>query len=277
MPRMRLKARRAAHLTILSLAVLAAAPACVPPSNQPHVTLIGDSTMAAMVWYDNSGTTHSQNVLRTKYSVNIQAESCRRLTAPSCRGRFGYAPSNTLDVLRAYRGRLGEAVVIMAGYDDVNIGDAIGQIMAETRAQGVKHVIWLTFPLNVPYVLPGGFPARNLYAQHNTALYLWSLNQPTMHLADWNNYSRGHPEWFGRDGIHLTPAGTMALASFIKAQLDQYVKPVPPPKPAKPATPPTTAKATTTTAPATTTSTTTTSTTTTSTVPDSTTTTTTIV
>ena len=114
--------------------------------------------------------------------------------------------------------------------------------MAETRAQGVKHVIWLTFPLNVPYVLPDGFPARNLYSQHNTALYLWSLNEPTMHLADWNNYSRGHPEWFGRDGIHLTPAGTMALASFIKAQLDRYVKPVPPPKPAKPASPPTTAR-----------------------------------
>ena len=59
MPQVRLKARRAALLTILSLSVLAAAPACVPPSNQPHVTLIGDSTMAAMVWYDNSGATHS--------------------------------------------------------------------------------------------------------------------------------------------------------------------------------------------------------------------------
>ena len=93
--------------------------------------------MAAMVWYDNSGATQSQNVVR-KYSLNIQAESCRRLTAPSCRGRFGYTPSNTMDVLRAFRGRLGEAVVIMGGYDDVNIGDAIGQILAETKAQGVK-------------------------------------------------------------------------------------------------------------------------------------------
>ena len=97
-------------------------------------------------------------------TVALEAESCRRLVAPSCRGRFGYVPSNTMDVLRAYRGRLGEAVVIMAGYDDISIGDAVGQIMAETEAQGVKHVIWLTFPLNVPYVLPSGFPARNLYA-----------------------------------------------------------------------------------------------------------------
>jgi hypothetical protein len=221
--------------------------------------------MAAMVWYDNSGATQSQNVIRAKYSLNIQAESCRRLTAPSCRGRFGYAPSNTIDVLRAHRGRLGEAVVIMAGYDDVNIGDAIGQIMAETKAQGVKHVIWLTFPLNVPYVLPNGFPARNLYSAHNGALYLWSLNEPTMHLADWNTYSRGHPEWFGRDGIHLSPAGTMALAWFIRAQLDKYVKPVPPPTTARPASPPTTARPATTTTSTTTTSTTSTTTTTTTT------------
>jgi hypothetical protein len=271
---MRLTARRAAHLTILSLAVLAAAPACVPPNPLPHVTLIGDSTMAAMVWYDNSGATQSQNVVRAKYSLNIQAESCRRLTAPSCRGRFGYTPSNTMDVLRAFRGRLGEAVVIMGGYDDVNIGDAIGQILAETKAQGVKHVIWLTYPLNVPYVLPNGFPARNLYTQHNTALYLWSLNEKTLHLADWNNYSRGHPEWFGRDGIHLTPAGTMALAWFIRAELDKYVKPVPPPTTAKPAGPTTTARPAATTTTSTTTTTTSTTTTTTTTVADSTTTTT---
>ena len=111
-----------------------------------------------------------------------------------------------MDVLRAYRGRLGEAVVIMAGYDDMSIGDAVPQIMAETEAQGVKHVIWLTFPLNVPYVLPSGFPARNLYANHNLVLYLYSLNHPTMHLADWNTYSAGHREWFGTDGIHLTGA-----------------------------------------------------------------------
>jgi hypothetical protein len=265
---MRLTARRAAHSTILSMAVLAAAPACVPPNPLPHVTLVGDSTMAAMVWYDNSGATQSQNVVRAKYSLNIQAESCRRLTAPSCRGRFGYTPSNTMDVLRAYRGRLGEAVVIMGGYDDVNIGDAIGQILAETKAQGVRHVIWLTYPLNVPYVLPNGFPARNLYTQHNTALYLWSLNEKTLHLADWNNYSRGHPEWFGRDGIHLTPAGTMALAWFIRAELDKYVKPLPPPTTSKPAKPTTTTAPP---APTPSTSTTTTTTSTTTTVPDSTT------
>lgn len=195
--------------------------------------------MAGMVWWDQAGVTHSQDVIRASYTMALEAESCRRLVAPSCRGRFGYVPTNTMDVLRAYRGRLGEAVVIMAGYDDISIVDAVPQIMAETEAQGVKHVIWLTFPLNVPYVLPSGFPARTLYTNHNGSLYYNSLNHPTMRLADWNVYSRGHPDWFGRDGIHLTGAGAVALAWFIKAQLDLYVVPPAPPPP-PPTPPPTT-------------------------------------
>jgi hypothetical protein len=193
--------------------------------------------MAGMVWWDQAGVTRSQDVIRGSYTMALEAESCRRLVAPSCRGRFGYVPTNTMDVLRAYRGRLGEAVVIMAGYDDVSIVDAVPQIMAETEAQGVKNVIWLTFPLNVPYVLPSGFPARNLYANHNGSLYYNSLNHPTMRLADWNVYSRGHPDWFGGDGIHLTGAGAVALAWFIKAQLDLYVVPPPPPPTPPPTTP----------------------------------------
>ena len=128
-----------------------------------------------------------------------------------------------MDVLRANRGRLGEAVVIMGGYDDISIGDAVPQILAETEAQGVKHVIWLTYPLNVPYVLPSGFPARSLYANHNLVLYLNSLNHPTLHLADWNTYSAGHREWFGtrrhppdRGGDHgagLVPAARSSTST----------------------------------------------------------------
>ena len=220
---MRLKSRRAAHLLVSTAAVLATLTACGPPSNLPHVTMVGDSTLAGMVWYDQAGVTRSQDVVRAAYDLTLDAESCRRLVAPSCRGRFGYVPNTTMDVLRANRGRLGEAVVIMGGYDDISIGDAVPQILAETEAQGVKHVIWLTYPLNVPYVLPSGFPARSLYANHNLVLYLNSINHPTLHLADWNTYSAGHREWFGTDGIHLTAAGTMALASYLRAQLDQYV------------------------------------------------------
>ena len=260
---MRLKSRRAAHLLVSTAAVLATLTACGPPSNLPHVTMVGDSTLAGMVWYDQAGVTRSQDVVRAAYDLTLDAESCRRLVAPSCRGRFGYVPNTTMDVLRANRGRLGEAVVIMGGYDDISIGDAVPQILAETEAQGVKHVIWLTYPLNVPYVLPSGFPARSLYANHNLVLYLNSINHPTLHLADWNTYSAGHREWFGTDGIHLTAAGTMALASYLRAQLDQYVVIAPPPPPPAPPPPPPPPPPPETTAPPTTVAATTTSTTTT--------------
>ena len=57
---MRLKSRRAAHLLVSTAAVLAMLTACGPPSNLPHVTMVGDSTLAGMVWYDQAGVTRSQ-------------------------------------------------------------------------------------------------------------------------------------------------------------------------------------------------------------------------
>ena len=158
-------------------------------------------------------------------TVALEAESCRRLVAPSCRGRFGYVPSNTMDVLRAYRGRLGEAVVIMAGYDDIEIGDAVGQIMAETEVPGcqARHLAHLPVEraLRPAERLPGPQPLLQPQPGPLPALH----QPPEMHLADWNTYSSGHPEWFGRDGIHLTAAGAVALAGYIKGELDRYLVP----------------------------------------------------
>ena len=65
-------------------------------------------------------------------------------------------------------GRLGEAMVVMAGYDDASITNAVDQVMAEAEAQGVKQVLWLTYRTNTAYVLPGGIAARDLYGSHNS-------------------------------------------------------------------------------------------------------------
>ncbi len=205
---------------IIGLVILAA---CTPPSSnrpRPAVTLIGDSTMAGMVWYE--GATHPQEVIRASYNLTITAESCRRLVVPSCRGRFGYVPTNTVQALRGLRGRLGQTLVVMAGYDDVDIASGIDAVMAEANAQGVKSVIWLTYRTDVPYVLPSGFPARNLYTRHNTLLFFATYRYPTLHTADWNAYSRGRRGWLAADGIHMTPGGAVELAKFIKGQLDRW-------------------------------------------------------
>ncbi len=41
---------------------------------------------------------------------------------------------------------------------------------------------------------------------------------PNAVLADWKSVSRGHPEYFVSDGIHLTSAGAHAYANLIKAR-----------------------------------------------------------
>ena len=77
----------------------------------PHIGLIGDSTLAATRWYGMLGAL-------TRYNFVLDAESCRRTTHTSCRGREGYAPENTLTVMRRLEGRWGRVLVLMTGYDD---------------------------------------------------------------------------------------------------------------------------------------------------------------
>ena len=104
------------------------------------------------------------------------------------------------------------SVVVMAGYDDVNVGPGVDAIMAEANRQGVPFVIFLTYRANVNYVLPGGARARDLYAHHNAVLQDRAQRYPTMRIADWNAHTAPHPGWFSADGIHLSPSGTVELA-----------------------------------------------------------------
>ena len=72
----------------------------------PRIGLIGDSTLAATRWYGILGSL-------TRYNFVLDAESCRRTTHTSCRGREGYAPENTLTVMRRLEGRWGRVLVLM--------------------------------------------------------------------------------------------------------------------------------------------------------------------
>jgi hypothetical protein len=221
--------RRRIFLLLAGAAVLCSA--CIPmpkpypyrnaltPGLKPPVTLIGDSTMAAMVWYADAGR-QAQAHLQAAYSATIVAQSCQRLVGTSCGGRFGGRPPTTHQEMLRRAGRLGEAVVVMAGYDDVNVGPGVDAIMNEAIRQGVPYVLFLTYRANVNYVLPGGARARNLYTTHNAVLQERAQRYPTMRIADWNAHTAAHPEWFSSDGIHLSPSGTVELSRFIRAYLD---------------------------------------------------------
>ena len=71
------------------------ATAATPPVDAPHVSLLGDSTMAGMAWNSTTGN-DPRDIVGNSYRLTFDAESCRRLVHPSCRGRFGSVPMSLL-------------------------------------------------------------------------------------------------------------------------------------------------------------------------------------
>jgi hypothetical protein len=194
--------------------------AATPPPDAPPVSLLGDSTMAGMAWNSTTGN-DPRDIVGNSYRLTFDAESCRRLVAGSCRGRFGTTPQSVLPLMRTtLKGRLGEAVVVMAGYDDASIANAVDAVVAEAEAQGVKRVLWLTYRTNTAYVLPGGLPARNLYGSHNSELAAATQRHSSLKVLDWDAHTVNQSTWFAADGIHLSLAGAIGLATFIKNALD---------------------------------------------------------
>lgn len=198
-------------------------------SDTTRVTLMGDSTMAAMEWYqydnddaDTLANNDIREIVAQRYSLNLSAESCRRLVSASCTGRFGTRPISVLPEMQTVlSGKVGDALVIMAGYDDASITGAVDQIMTEAELQGVASVMWLTYRTGTGYVLPGGQPARTLYESHNAALQSAATRHPRLRLLDWNAYTATQPAtWFSNDGIHLTASGAVGLARYITTALD---------------------------------------------------------
>ena len=227
---------RVRALAIVAVLVAASSAAQAPApvvhadaADRTHVTLLGDSTMAAMQWYqydnddaDTIANNDIREIVAAKYDLFFSAESCRRIVIASCRGRFGTTPVSLLPFIQtSLAGKLGDAMVIMAGYDDPTISTAVDQVMAEAERQGVATVIWLTYRTGTDYVLPGGQPARDLYESHNAELRAAATRHASLHLLDWNAYSAQQPvSWFASDGIHLNPEGAVGLAHYITDALD---------------------------------------------------------
>ena len=220
---------RASVCAVLAFTALAApqrvAPAAAAPGDATRVTLIGDSTMAAMRWYavdDDINRTISDS-----YDLVFDAESCRRLVVESCVGRTDpssgtrWRPISVLPLIQTkHRGELGEALVIMAGYDDWLIAPYVDQVMAEATAQGVPRVLWLNLRTSSAYQY------GSVYASHNAELQAARVRHPNLEVLDWNGYTRALPAetqrlWFTSDDIHLTRTGAFALAGFIKTALDE--------------------------------------------------------
>ena len=140
---------------------------------------------------------------RRRTRSTYDAASCRRVLAPSCRGH-GVIPPSVVPTMQQYAGRLGDVVVVMAGYDDIDISAGVDAVLAEAARQGVQRVLWLDFPTNVPYHQPlSSANVAPIYQRHNAVLAAKAAANPMLAIAPWAAYSAGHPEWFQPDGIHL--------------------------------------------------------------------------
>jgi hypothetical protein len=78
----------------------------------------------------------------------------------------------------------------------------------------VARIVWATLRA-----------VRQPYLPMNAELWAAAAAHPELSVADWNTYSRSHPDWFQNDGIHLTRRGGIALAGFLHAQLASRTTP----------------------------------------------------
>jgi len=179
--------------------------------NEVDVLLLGDSTMAALRWYEQGA------VGLVGFNYVLDVESCRKIADWPCFGREFRTPKNAVRALEEFEGPL-DYVVLMAGYDSsVNrMNDELNRIINAARTKNVK-LIFLDFTESLKFPAPGSRGKRSVYADFNEILRDVVAKDGTNNLVivNWNSFSSGRASWFRRDGIHLTIEGALALGWFI--------------------------------------------------------------
>ena len=193
-------------LVAAGTAAAVASPAPVAAASRGSVLMVGDSTMRGM-------STTAQAVIRTGYDLAFDSGSCRRLIVTSCK-----PIPNAISVIRANPGM--DAIVIMTGYNDWKVGDAVDVIMAEAARQGVSYVVWLTYRTDIVEGAQKPIAISQVFREHNQELAAKAPLHPRLRVLDWDGYSAGHNDWFAWDGFHLANPGGFALANLLKATLD---------------------------------------------------------
>jgi hypothetical protein len=194
-----------AAAVVLGLPAASTAAGARTQTTAQHVTLIGDSVADAVV-----ETSTALAEARREISLELQVAPCRRVAGQSCPYN-GVTPPNVIDLVHSLGSQLGPNVVVAVGYNDhedsyaQDIDDAVKALESE----GVKRVFWLTLRA-----------ARHPYLTMNDAIEALPSQHSEVSVIDWNVYSRSHPEWFQSDGVHLTGAGALAMATLIHKSLE---------------------------------------------------------
>jgi hypothetical protein len=203
--RARLTAVAAALGCAVALTGASTASSGAPALKLPRVTLIADS-VGTSLWFD----TGAKAILGRGVDLFLEPGEGRRLGGAAVPGDA--SPLTALQLIPTLGRRLGPTVVMAVGYNDLGSQYAANMeiALAELRAAGVKHIVWLTLHVS---------PQHLGNVAINEAIAAEAVNHPELTVLDWNSYANSHPEWFQGDGVHLVGDGPRALARFIEAGL----------------------------------------------------------
>jgi hypothetical protein len=170
----------------------------------PHVTLIGDSVADAL------RTPPGPTIAGQGIDLDLVVEPCRRTEGPGCYAEGYTTPPSAIDVINQLGSSVGPTLVMMTGYDDFEdqFQQDIADLLKTAEGVGVTRIVWLNL-----------YESRMSYQDMNGMLAAAAAQDPHLTILDWNAYARSHPDWFQSDGVHLTPDGEIALATFIHSSL----------------------------------------------------------
>lgn len=184
---------------LLVLVLLAFVPAA--SAARPHVTLITDSVGGSLAWNATAGAVFARGL-----DVDFELHPCSRLASTGCPAGSS-APPSALQVIRERGRRLGPNVVLDVGYNDDPhaYAAAVESTLRALRRARVQHVFWVTLRA-----------ANRQYAEIDDVIRTAGRRHRDVSVVDWDACARGHPEWFGGDGIHLTAAGAVGHAVCLR-------------------------------------------------------------
>lgn len=189
--------------------------------------LIGDSAISALRWVPGA----DNAIIGFEHTLDL--ESCRRLLAPSCRGREGRTPPTVYEAL-AFHADKYKVLIVATGYNDGTTGyaDAFRAIVGRARSYGYQQVVWWSLRSDVDYVSPGAVGNHETFARNNEVIeqLLASGDYPDVVLADWGQYTAPKRDWFVTDGVHYRAVGAWGASDYLSrkmAFLDERPCPMP--------------------------------------------------
>lgn len=198
----------AALMIIVSMMAGSAAAAAAP--SPPHVTVIADSVLTAVIWNQEP-----LAILQRGFETDLEVGVCRRLTGTSCPYEGARVPT-LVDVVHALGPRIGPTVLVEVGYDDYpeTFAQSVEEAITALLDAGAKRILWANMREWQPQYLP-----------MNAVLVAAAARHPEVTIIDWNAYSQDHYSWFQGDGVHLAYDGAIAMATLFHTALVESLLP----------------------------------------------------